>query len=243
MITPLYQFGAYTYPKCVIQSLPHGLDITERRAETPGSAGDYTQGGLRAARNLKFTGTLIADTGDEIEDLWDDFLAAHEPGAPKQLFYGRDDRYYNAEVVGIQEVRPGELIAARGFEVSFRAADPFEYSATSSGTVTLGTGATVTNAGKQPCRTLIYLYLSTGGGLVTITNTTTGKVCTIAPGTNLTPILEGDRERVTNGSSVDITRVFAGQWIELAPGANTLTVVVSGGAVLTTSTILWRARW
>ena len=43
-ITILHKFGSYTYPQCVISSLPKDLDIVERRAETPGRHGDYSQG-------------------------------------------------------------------------------------------------------------------------------------------------------------------------------------------------------
>lgn len=244
-ITILYQFGDYTYPKCTITAMPKDLDITERRGETPGTHGDYSQGGLRAARNLRFSGTLIARAGDEIEDLWDDFLAAHEPGTPKALYYGRADRYYLAEVNGIKEVRVGELVAARAFEVSFKAAKPFELAATESA-VDMTTGATVTNAGKQPTPPNIALVLSAGGGgtgLVTITNTTTGKSCTVKPGTHLTPTIWAEREQVGDGAGGDLTYLFAGTWPLLVPGNNTLTIAATGGATLTSAWIYWRGRW
>ena len=244
-ITVLYQFGSYTYPKCTITMMPKDLDIVERRGETPGRHGDYSQGGLRAPRNLRFSGMLLAAAGDEIEDLWDDFLAAHEPGQFLPLFYGRADRYYLAEVNGLKEVRPGELVAARAFDVSFKVATPFELAATES-TADMTSGATVTDAGKQPAPAKIELVLSAGGGgtgLVTITNTTTGKSCTLKPGTNLTPTIYSETEQVATSAGVDITHIFAGTWPTLAPGSNTLTIAATGGAVLTSADIFWRGRW
>lgn len=129
------RFGSYTYPAgTLFRSLTDGVGAKLRMADPPSVDGQFTAGGLVAARKFSIRGTLallspsgvVSTDAAAFRTLRDAFVAAHAPGSP-QAFWIDDDRYVNAEVesTALQEWTKGLPNVA--FEIGFVAADPFAY--------------------------------------------------------------------------------------------------------------------
>lgn len=241
----LWQFGSYNYTTegCTIEAAPESLVGRPRIAEAVGWPGGRSEGGLRGVQRRTLRGVL-KDVAD-LAGAWDDFRAAHEPGSPQALYLGRDDRYVLAEVESLLE-DPASYLGATRFEVGFVLADPYTYAATASGSTTnLGTtGATLSNAGKQPSwPTLTIPITAPGTGLITVTNTTTGESFTLDPTAAETLTLDHAAKTCVNGSGTDRSGLVSGTLFSLRPGSNVLTIALGSGVTITNSGMVWRSRW
>lgn len=240
----LWKFGDYEYPKSIITGTSRTTESKTRFADTPGRHGQYTQGGLLAARRLPLRGHLKPNDGDNLEALWDEFLEAHAPGLPLALFLGRDDRYITAEVIGITDADGDNYPVSIPWEVSFVASDPTQYASTSI-TTSITTGGTVTNSGNMETFPVITVVLSGVGvsGSLTLTNGARSLVLAM-PGATTTLTVDMATQKVTNTAGTDVTSlVTSGQFWGLLPGANTLTRTFGGGASASTISCVHRGRW
>jgi phage-related protein len=240
-----WAFGSYSYPKCHILSRPRALAAKLRIAPTPGRDGEYSQGGLVGARRLVVSGVLIAASGDDIDTLWDAFVAAHAPGAAQALYPDRSDRYLRAEVEMIQETQGGETyMGAVPWEVAFVCVNPFYYAATATAPVLTTGGGTFTVGGSAPALGAFTLNVSAigSGGSITVTNSTTGKAFTITPTATGNIIIDCDAETVTR-AGVDVTAEFSGLFFALSVGSNTIAITTAGGATLSAASLSYRNRW
>lgn len=248
----LWQYNGYTYTtKSLITSNPRELVAKTRVADVVGRHGQYSQGGLVAGRPITLRGHLSPASGDVLETLWDDFVAAHFPNTPKVLYLGRDDRYINAEVLGVKDVGTygvgDDFPTSIPWEVQFLASDPFVYAATASGPTSVNAGGTVTTAGKSSTPPTIVLVISAVGtsAAMTLTNTTTGKVMVVAmPGATTTLTINCALQKITNTGGTDVTDLLtSGSFWELASGANVITKSMSGGATSSSCGVSWRDAW
>lgn len=248
----LWQFGSYNYQtKNVITSQPRQPSVRVRQADTPGRRGGYTQGGLIDTRRITIKGHLVPTGSDVIDTLWDAFVAAHVPGTPQVLYLGRDDRYINAECVGLVDSGTygdgDEFIGSIPWEVQFAATDPVVYDATLSGPTNVNAGATVTNAGNVETFPTIAVVLSALGtsGTITITNAASGKSMTInMPGALTTLTIDCAAQKITNTGGTDVTNLFkSGSFFGLVAGGNALSKSTTGGANSSAINVTWRNGW
>lgn len=243
-----WQYDSYNYlTKSVVLTYPRAEVVAkERFAETPGRHGGYTQGGLLSARRFTVGGQLIAAVGDDLEALWDAFMAAHVPGVPKKFYPGRDDRFISAEVVGVKDVNSDQFPTSVQWELNFLASDPTYYADTATSD-TITTGGTVTNLGTVetwPSVAVVLTALGTAATL-TLTNSTTGKSLVIAmPGSLTTLTIDMAAQKITNTGGTDVTDLLtSGEFWSVAPGANTIVRTFTGGATASSIVSTHRDRW
>lgn len=240
----LWKFGNYEYPKSIILDTSRSLETKNRFADTPGRHGQYTQGSLLAARRIPLKGHLIPEPADDMEALWDAFLAAHAPGLPRALYLGRDDRFINAEVISVADTEGGEYPTSIPWELSFIASDPTQYAASTT-TTSITAGGTVTNAGNIETPPVISVVLSSIGssGTLTLTNGSVSLVLAM-PVATTTLTIDMARQRVTNTGGTDVTElVTSGRFWTLQPGNNTVARSFGGGASASSISSVHRERW
>jgi hypothetical protein len=244
----MYQYGSYTYSKCVIEEHPEEIVARLRTAETPGRDGGMTQGGVLGMRRVTLSGILIPLPADDLEALWDAFKAAHAPGLPRQLVVGVADRYVLAEVESAHDVNAANYPSSRPFEVTFLVANPPLWLASTADTTPLGTtGDDVILGGTAPVPPQISVVMDSFplASTLVLTNTETGEALALeGDGATLEFLIDCDTKQITDPGGADRTGLWsAGRFWRLAPGTSTLTVSAAGGAVVDSVEITVRERW
>jgi phage-related protein len=237
-------FGSYDYGAIsglTVQKLTDGLEVKQRIADTPGRHGNYTAGGLIAPRRFSLSGLLVGTSATDLRDKWEAFRAAHAPGVPAQ-FYQHSDRYVWAEVEGIGKAEFNELARVHlEWDVDFFCSDPFAYAHTPGAQTGLAAGGTVSPGGTAYALPLWTIVVGTIG-TITIENETTGQEMVFVPTQTGTYLIDSRLETITR-SGVDKSAEMNGEFLRCNVGANTLTVNVSGGAVVTSLRADWNDRY
>ena len=208
-------------------------------AETPGYAGGYAGKRLAASRTASVLGTIKAASFADLLAALSNFQALHDVETAKQLVL-RDGWFYYALP---DPVTPSDMEATNlHYQVDYKITDPYCYSATlqtvnlsASGNTTVTTGA---QGGNRRAVPTISVVISTPGGVVTITNATTGETCYLYPTAAQTYTINCRRQTLDAGTMAE----FGGVFLSLAVGANTISISASGGAVVASATCAFRDR-
>lgn len=219
------RFGSFDFPGTI---RPNGTDapVDLGEQERPRGDGSVTQPGRRKSRSVTLRGSITATSADNLQAVYDGMRAACSIGVKGALWFGRDDRYANAQVESwTDDTEDGMLYGVVvNIQVGFRLADPWWY-ATSATTATLTTsGGTVTPGGNGPAAPAWSITIGTGGtGTVTLTNSTTGEAATLT-GTFISgDIIVIDRANYTVSiNGVAAFGLLGGRIPTLAAGANTI---------------------
>ncbi len=251
------RFGSYDFPPGFApMSQDSPKDIGEQ--ELPRADGAVSQIARQQTRRLTVEGSAMGFGGGAaaIQSAVDAIRGACEgSGAVQPLWFGRDDRYINAQCVGLTESYPGGRGSAYGsnhkIAISFTAADPFFYaiSATTAAGLT-NAGGTITPGGNASAYAVWTITVTTGAtGQITLTNTTSGQITTL--GTAATAWANGDVIVLTRSKGVySVTKnglaapgLLAGQIPTLAVGANVMTITKPVAMALAALQCAYTARW
>ena len=256
-MTFLLQFGSYVFPdgfSPMSQDSPR--DVAEQ--ERPRAAGALTQSARPQARRLTVEGSAMGFGGGvtAIQSAVDAIRGACEgSGDVQPLFFGRSDRYVNAQCVGVsesyQEGSGSWFGASHKLLLSFVAGDPYFYATTpTTATGLTAAGGTVTPVGNASAFATWTITVSAGAtGPILLTNTTSGQVATL--GASATAWANGDVVVLTRtGTVYTVTRngvsapgLLAGLIPTLSVGANVVTLAGPAGMTLAALGCGYTARW
>ena len=258
MLAYLVQFGSFVFPPGfapVSQESPRDLAEQER----PRAAGSVTQAARHQSRRLVVEGAAMGFGGGAtaIQSAEDLIRGACEgTGIVQPLYFGRSDRYVNAQVTSLSEsYKAGGggswLGASHQLLISFLASDPYFYAAaTTTATGLANTGGTVTPGGNASAFATWTISVTTGAtGAIVLINSSTGQIATL--GTAATVWANGDVVILTRTSGLyTITKNGAaapGLLVGLIPtlqvGANIVTLAGAGGMALAALQCVFTARW
>ena len=252
-ISPQYNGYVYTPSVDLFASLTDGVGAKLRVADPPNVDGQFSAGGLIAARKFSIRGQVqIAATGNVQTDAatfrteLDALKAAHLPGSPAP-FWIDSDRYINAEVesLSLGEWSKG-LPHLDTFEVGFVATDPFYYQGSAyspaSNSVTLNYGGAsppaantsrIANPSSAPTVAGASGSTALAGGtyLVAYSYRDNYGETQISPTASVT---------ITAGQQIDVSAVtlpsganFANVYMSIAAGSSTLAWVESASPYIT----------
>lgn len=247
------RFGAYDLPTTLLP-VDDGGGEDIQATDLPRRSGASTQEGRERSRTLVIRGQLHADTFDAWFTALDTLLASCSGTA--DLWYGRDDRYFkDAQLESWGRSDPAEgrlwgIIASVSLQfVAARHVQPFG-TATYTPALTAA-GGTVTYSAAQGSADTYPLWTITiadaGTGVLTLTNTTTGEVCTVAvPGANFAAgdILTLDRltgQGKRNGAL--LPGLYDRRIPRLVPGSNTITLASGGTATIASLAVSYPGRF
>ncbi len=254
----LLSFGGYTFPSG-FAPMSHDASRDVAEQERPRAAGAITQVSRLQSRRLTVEGSAMGFGGGPtaIQAATDAIQGAcGSSGAVQKLFFGRSDRYINAQVTGVSESYKQGDSSAYGVNhrlmISFLAGDPYFYDVAGPvSTVGLtSAGGSVTPGGNAPAFASWSIGISTGGtGQITLTNTTSGEIATL--GSPTTAWANGDAVVLTRANGVyTVTKNGApapGLMLGLIPtlqvGANVVTLAATGGMALGALGCSSTARW
>lgn len=257
-MTYLMQFGGYVFPPG-FAPISHDATRDVAEQERPRAAGAVTQSGRLQSRRLTVEGSAMGFGGGPIaiQAAMDAIQGAcGSSGAVQKLFFGRSDRYINAQVTGLSESYKQGESSAYGVNhrlmISFLAGDPYFYDIAGpvSAVGLTSAGGIVTPGGNAPALATWSIGISTGGtGQITLTNTTTGEIATL--GTPATVWANGDAVVLTRATGVyTVTRngapapgLMLGLIPALAAGPNVVSLSATGGMALGALGCSATARW
>ena len=229
------QFGSYVFPATI---RPDGsspsMELAEQ--ERPRAPGATYQTGRLKSLVLSCRGELSDPDPATLLALYDDFKAGVSAGV-QQLWMGRDDRYWLAQIEGITDSATdgqtwGSFIAVAA---NFRASDPQAWAATSTTVTGLGAGGTVTTVGSGVMQPAWSVTIGTSGvNVVTLANTTTGEVATVTGTFASGDVIILDRSGVlmtVTWNGTPSFGIFDGIIPQLVAGANTITCGATLGTV------------
>lgn len=250
MTTYKLSFGSYVFPATV---RPDGgsADVDLAEQELPRQDGSVTQVGRAKSRLLQVRGDLYGDTPAQLWAALDSLRAACALGTSARLFFGRDDRYYDAQVETFADSYTEGLLwgSVATVAIGFRAARPYAL-ATAPDTINFpanGSPWTLdpsgdSNAGALPAWTLTIG--TAGTGPLTLSNQTTGEVCSLAG-----PFAAGDVILLNrDGYTVTLNGapnfgLLSGRIPRLVPGTNTLSLTAGGTATVSAFSVTYTPRW
>jgi len=254
----LVQFGSFVFPPGfapMTQDSPR--DIAEQ--ERPRAAGAIVQVARHQSRRLSIEGAAMGFGGGQtaIQAAEDAIRGACESsGSVQTLYFGRSDRYINAQHVGVSEIYKQGDSSAYGVNhrlmLSFVAGDSYFYDAAgpvNAPGLTSG-GGTVTPGGNASAFAAWTISVTTGAaGPIVLSNTATGEIAAL--GTALTVWGDGDQIVLTRQTGVYTVAkngiaapgLLLGLIPRLAASANALTLAASGGIVLGPLKCTYTARW
>lgn len=121
------------------------------------------------------------------------------------------------------------------FNLGLLAVDPRKY-ATSTTTVSIGTGATVAGTVGGDASTPTVITLTPGGSGMTLTETVSGQTMTVSTGAAVVVSSADDTVKVSG--SLAFARLTAGSFIDLQ-GGNSFSFTTSGGSASVVYTAAW----
>lgn len=218
-----------------------GWDSPDLREDT--SPRGFDHGLLRGrsyygGRPLELIGTLLGP-GDDVDairaakaqliravDLTDtDALLTVAETPSKQVTVRRSGR------VGLQQI--GTHLVR--FNIGLLAVDPRKY-ATSSTTISIGSGATVAGTVAGDADTPTVITLTPGGGGMTLTETETGQSITVSTGSAV--VVNGSNRTVKVSGTLAWARLTGGTFIRLR-GGDPYSFTTSGGS----ASVVYSAAW
>lgn len=244
------RFAGYDLP---ITVRPDGgsADVDLGESELPRQDGSLTQVGRAKSRLLTVRGDVYGDTPDALWAALDSFRAACARGTSGQLFFGRDDRYYNAQVETFTDSYTEGLLwgSVATVAIGFKASSPYAL-ATAPDTVVFATGGSPwtldpdgdSDAGALPAWSLTIG--AAGTGPITLTNATTGEICTLLGtfGAGDVIVLNRDGYTVTQNGAANFG-LLGGRIPRLTPGVNTISLTLGGTATVSAFSATYTPRW
>jgi phage-related protein len=246
----LLQFNGYTLPSTL---MPNGgqrqSDLGDQ--ELPRADGASVQPARRRSRPLSVQGSITAATADALESILDDLESACQtPDGPAQLFFGRDDRYYLAQVqqysAAYSEGLTWGLFAT--VQIGFFAQQPDAYGITPVTASVSTSASSLTPLGDAPTLPAWTITIgSAGTGPITLTNSTTLETCTLTPvsgsfGAGDVLALARDGYTVTQNGAAAFG-LLGGRMPRLMPGANSLSLTAGGTATISSASVTYTPRW
>lgn len=193
------RFGTIDFPATM---RPDGgaspVDLAEQ--ERPRGDGSITQTGRRKSRTVTLRGAITAADADTLQGIFDDMRAACSIGVKGALWFGRDDRFANAQVeTWTDDTQDGLLWGVVcNIAIGFRIADPYWYATSPTTTALTTAGGTITPGANAPAAPVWSITIGTGGtGTITLTNSTTGEAATITGTFTAADVIVIDRAAYT----------------------------------------------
>ncbi len=243
-------FGDYLFPATV---RPAGgsadTDIAEQ--ELPRQDGSVTQVGRAKSRTLTLRGDIAGETAAELWAGLDALRGCCARGTVGKLFYGRDDRYYNAQVESYAEDYTEGLLwgVVASLSITFKAPSPFALALAPDTVLFPANGSpwTLGPDGDANVRVLPAWKLTigqAGTGPIVLTNAATLESASLAG-----PFAAGDVIVLTR-DGYTVTRngfaqfgLLSGRIPLIVPGVNSISLVASGTATVTAFSATYTPRW
>ena len=161
-------------------------------------------------------------------------------------FQTSSDRLYQGCQVSSFEETYGDTAFGRYADISFDilTGDPFQYAAVPTSVTSTSGSLVATSAGNAYALPQIALTVGATGTLsATLTNTTTGEVCTLMGAVTSGQVITIDSlAQAVTIAGVDKIALFDGLFPRLLVGANTLVLAVTSGTI-SSITATWQDRW
>lgn len=227
------------------------FDLAE--SERPRLAGSVTQSARAKSRLLSVRGDIYGDTPDLLWAALDSLGAAYALGATGPLYFGRDDRYFNAQVETFSSSYTEGMLwgVVASVSIGFRAAQPFALATAPTAAPGLtSVGGTVTPDGNAATPATWTITVSAAGtGPIVLTNTASGQAATL--GGAGTAWASGDTVVLTRGQGIyTVTKngilapgLLLGLIPTLVPGPNVITLSAPAGGTLGALGCSYTARW
>ncbi len=242
------RFGSYDFPATLMPArIDSPGDISEQ--ERPRADGSTQQSLRRRSRSLSVEGAITGTSADAIQSALDALKTNVLNAGQQELWFGRDDRYINAQCVSLTDDFNGGTFYGNLVQVSlgFKASDPYFY-ATLTSSASLSDGSnTVANSGEANALPSWTVTIgSAGTGPITLTNATTGESAVIGAGYSFSNgdvvVLSKSGYTVTlNGAAA--FGLLSGQIPGLASGSNAVTLAAGGTATVGSGAVSWTDRW
>ncbi len=250
MMNYLLKFGNYVFPATLIpDGGPQDIDLGE--SELPRQDGSRLQPGRVKSRLLSVKGGVQADTMDALRAALDPLKSACVRGTAAPLFYGCDDRYFNAVVESFSDsYSEGQLWGALAtISISFRCGEPFALGLVAD-TINFSMGQsswTLDPSGDGDVRVLPLWTITVGAagtGPLTLTNQTTQETATLtgpfAAGDVLT--LNRDGYKVAQNGAPNFG-LLSGRIPRLVSGVNAVSLTAGGTATVSAFSATYTPRW
>lgn len=249
----LLKFGSYVFPSTL---RPDGgsADVDLGESELPRQDGSVTQVGRMKSRTLKIVGDIEGDTADALWAGLDLLRGCCAKGIAGRLYFGRDDRYYMAQVESYSESYTEGMLfgVVVSLSIGFKAASPFAL-ANAPDTVSFpltGSGAgtwTLDPDGDANVRVLPAWSLTigtAGTGPLILANAATLETCSLAGPFNAGDVIILDRGGYTVAQNgLPNFALLSGRIPVIVPGANTLSLTAGGTATVSAFSATYTPRW
>ncbi len=251
-------FGNYVFPATL---RPDGgsVDVDLGESELPRQDGSVTQVGRTKSRTLKITGDIQGDTPGELWTGLDLLRGCCARGTAGKLYFGRDDRFYNAQVESYSEAYTDGLLwgSVATLSIGFKAASPFAL-ANAPDTVNFPAGGSP--SGSTPVETWIIdpdgdanvrvlpawsiTIGAAGTGPLTLSNAATLEACTLsgpfAAGDVI--VLTRDGYTVTQNGLPNFA-LLSGRIPMIVPDPNTISLTAGGTSTVSAFSATYTPRW
>lgn len=233
------------------------MDLGE--SELPRQDGSITQVGRSKSRVLTVRGDIAGDTPDALWAAEDLLRGVCAKGAAGPLFFGRDDRFYSAQVETFSVAYTDGLLwgSVATVSIGFKAAQPFAQ-ALAPDTVVFPNGGAPPSSGStwtwtmnpdgdanvrtKPAWTITMS--AAGTGPLTLANAATQEACTLAG-----PFAAGD-VLVLNRDGYGVTQngqanfgLLSGRIPMIVPGGNIITLAAGGTGTVGAFSTTYTPRW
>lgn len=246
----LLRFGDYIFPS-TLRPAGGSADVDLSEQELPRQDGSVTQAGRAKSRTLTLRGDITGDTAAELWQGLDAMRGCCAKGTVGKLFYGRDDRYYNAQVESFAEDYTEGLLwgVVASLSITFKAPSPFALALAPDSVLFPVSGSPwlLDPDGDANVRVLPAWKLTIGAagtGPIVLTNAATLETCSLAG-----PFAAGDVIVLTR-DGYTVTRNGAAQFGLLSgriplivPGSNSISLVTSGTATVSAFSATYMPRW
>lgn len=243
-------FGNYVFPNTL---RPDGgeSDVDLGESELPRQDGSVVQVGRMKSRTLKVTGDIEGDTADALWAGLDLLRGCCAKGGVGKLYFGRDDRYYNAQVETYSESYTEGMLfgVVASLSIGFKAAQPFAL-ANAPDTVAFAAGGSPWNLdpdGDANVRVLPAWFLTIGAagtGPLTLTNAATLETCSLAGpfAAGDVVVLTRDGYTVTQNGLPSFS-LLSGRIPMIVPGGNSISLIAGGTATVSDFHATYTPRW